>query len=221
VRALAPRPSTTLAALAILLAAHAARADEPPAQSWATAQAVELSRQAREHAARGDAGTAVTRYVEAIRLDPTFGPAYLGLAAQYEARGDVSEAERTYAVGLDHVPGFTAALVARARLRARVRRLDDAVADLEAALSFDGDAIPILRDLAAAYVSIRALPAALAVTRRLAAVAEAQHDAAAMAEARVRARALSLLVGEVDPVMAGRRGRGAVRNALWWGVRRR
>ena len=221
VRVLARRLSTTLAALATLLAPALARADTPPAASWATTQATELSRQARDHAARGDTGLAVTRYVEAIRLDPTYGPAYLGLAAQYEARGDVTEAERTYAVGLDHVPGFTAALMARARLRARLRRMDDAIADLESALSLDGDAIPILRELAAAYIATRALPAALAVTRRLAGVADAQHDVAAAAEAKVRAKALAMLVGEIDPVTAGKRGRGPVRHALWLGTKRR
>lgn len=200
---------------AALLVAPSARADDPPpAQSWATTQATELSRQARDHAARGEAGVAITRYVEAIKLDPTFAPAYLGLAAQYEARGDYREAERTYAVGLDHVPGFADALVARGRLRARMARQEEAVADLEAAVAIDPAALPVLRELAAAYVTTRALPAALAVTRRIAAVAEAQGDAAAAAEARVRAKALALLVGEADPVTAGRAGRGPVRKAL-------
>lgn len=211
-----------IAALAAPLAMSApARADDPAAVSWATTQAIELSRQAREHAARGDAGVAITRYVDALKLDPTYGPAYLGLAAMYEARGDTLEAERTYAVGLDHVPGFGEALVARARLRARAHRNEEAVGDLEAALALDGDAVPVLRELAAAYVAARALPAALAVARRMIAAAEVHHDAAAAGEARIKVKALSLLVGELDPVVAGKAGRGAVRHALWLGARRR
>ncbi|MFT3772196.1 MAG: tetratricopeptide repeat protein [Minicystis sp.] len=227
-RALSP----VLAISAALCTASAARADDPAppapgapppaaAVSWATAQAAELSRQARDHASRGEAETAVTRYVEALRLDPTYAAAYLGLASLYEARGDVKEAERTYAVGLDHVPGFADALAARGRLRARLHRPEEAIADLEAAAALTPEALPLLRDLTAVYVTARALPAALAVSRRMAAVAEAQQDAAALTEAKVRVKALSLLVAEADPVTAGRSGRGAVRSALALAGKRR
>src|SRR5262249_55095206 len=118
-------------------------------------------------------------------------------------------------------PGFADALVARGRLRARTNRPEEAVADLEAAVAIEPAALPVLRELAAAYVTTRALPAALAVTRRVAALAEAPGDATAAAEAKVRAKALALLVGEVDPVTAGRVGRGPVRAALALGARRR
>ena len=210
------------ALLTLAIPVDAARADEPAAAaSWATTQAAELTRQARDHAARGDRSAAQVRFVEAIKLDPTYGPAYLGLAAEYEASGDAREAERTYAVGLDHVPGFAEALMARARLRSRLHRPEEAAADLEAASAIDPDALPLLRELAAAYIAARALPAALSVMRRAATLAEAQHDAAAAARARTEVKALALLVGEADPVTAGRAGRGAVRHALWWVARRR
>jgi tetratricopeptide (TPR) repeat protein len=204
----------------LLLAAWSpkALADEP---SWATAQATELSRQAHDHLAKGEPEVALSRYLEAVKLDPTYGPAYLGLAAQYEARGDYKEAERTYAVGLEHVPGFGEALLARGRLRARLKRPEEAVADLEAAVSLDPDALPALKELAATYIAARALPAALAATRRLAAVALAQKDAAAANEAHLKARALAMLVGEADPVMAGKAGRGAVRSAIAAAAKRR
>jgi tetratricopeptide (TPR) repeat protein len=207
------------------LAPVAARAQEPPAEpiaaSWATTQATELSRQAREHAAHGEPEVAVARYVDAIKLDPTYGAAYLGLASVYEARGDVSEAERTYAIGIDHVPGFAEALMARARLRTNRHRPAEAAADLEAAVSLRPETIELLRQLAGAYLAAGALPAALAVTRRLAALAEAQQDGRAASEARVGARALALLVGDADPVSAGQHGRGPVRHALWLGARRK
>jgi tetratricopeptide (TPR) repeat protein len=163
----------------------------------------------------------VARYLEAVKLDPTYGPAYLGLAAQYEARGDDREAERTNAVGREHVPGFGEALLARARLRAKLKRPEDAIADLEAAVNLDPDALPVLEELSAAYVAARALPAALAVTRRLALVADAQKDAASAGKARIRARALAMLVGDADPVTAGKNGRGAVRSAIAGTARRK
>ena len=220
------RPLCAAALSLAALSPATAPAQEPPepapiATSWATTQAAELTRQAREHAAHGEADVALTRYAEAARLDPTYGPAYLGLASVYEARGDVSEAERSYAVGLDHVPGFADALVSRARLRSALHRPAEAAADLEAAASLRPETVALLRELAGAYVAAGALPAALAVTRRLAALAEAQQDGRGASEARVGARALALLVGDVDPVSAGQRGRGAVRHALWLGARRR
>lgn len=229
VRALSSPICAAALALAAALSPAAATAQEaspepapaPIAPSWATIQAVELTRQAREHVARAEPDVAVARYVDAIKLDPTYGPAYLGLASVYEARGDVSEAERTYAVSLDHVPGFADGLVARARLRAALRRPAEAAADLEAAAALRPETLAVLRELTRAYAAAGALPAALAVTRRLAALAEEQQDGRAASEARVGARALAMLVGEADPVSAGQRGRGPVRHALWLAARRK
>jgi tetratricopeptide (TPR) repeat protein len=207
--------------IAALVAASPARADEGP--SWATSQAAELTRQGREHAAQGDTDTAVRRYLDAIKFDPTYATAYLSLGALQEAAGDPREAERTYSTGLDHVNGFGEGHRARARLRLRQKRLAEAVADLEAAVGYAPADLAALRELASAYVEIGALPAALAVTRRVVWVAEEAGDAKVAGEARVSARALSLLVGGVDPVMAGGRGsgRGAVRSALASLARRR
>jgi len=196
-----------------------ARADD--AVSWATAQATELTRQAREHESRGENDTATRRYLDAIHFDPTYGAAYLGLGALLEAAGDPREAERTYATGLDHVTGFSQAHRARARLRIRQKRLDEALADLEAAASFEPSDVATLRELASGYVSVSALPAALAVMRRVAALAEASGEAQVAREAQTRARALSLLIGAVDPVVAGGVGRGVVRKALAGFARRR
>lgn len=215
-----PKPVPVL--LAVLFAAlspELARADD--AVSWATAQAAELTRQAREHVRRGEGETAARRYLDAINFDPTYGAAYLGLGALQEAAGDPREAERTYATGIDHVAGFAEALRARARLRVRQSRLAEAVSDLETAASLAPVDAATLRELEVAYVSTGALPAALAVIRRVAALAEAAGVAKDAAAARVRARALSLLLGAVDPVAAGASGRGPVRSALAADARRR
>jgi tetratricopeptide (TPR) repeat protein len=208
-----------LVPVAIGLSASPARADE--AVSWATSQAVELTRQGREHAARGDTDTAMRRYLDALGFDPTYAAAYLSLGGLQEAAGDPREAEKTYSTGLDHVTGFSAAHRARARLRIRQKRVEEAIGDLEAAVGYEPGDVATLRELASAYVSTGALPAALAVTRRVAAMAEEGGDAKVASEARVSARALSLLVGAVDPVIAGGTERGAVRRALARSARRR
>ena len=209
-------------ALAVALSALApcpARADD--GVSWATAQAVELTRQGHDHAGRGETETAIRRYLDAIKFDPTYGAAYLSLGALQEAAGDPREAEKTYSTGLDHVTGFGEGYRARARLRIRQQRGSEAVADLEAAVGYQAGDVGVLRELASAYVAIGALPAALGVMRRVAALAEAAGDVKGAAEAKVSARAVGLLVGSVDPVMAGGSGRGAVRSALAGISRRR
>ncbi|MCC6555249.1 MAG: tetratricopeptide repeat protein [Polyangiaceae bacterium] len=221
---LRPR-SLALAAALRLGAAGGARAEEPApsipaaapapqAAGWATAQAAELTRQGAAHAARGEAEEALGRFLEAIRFDATYGPAYLGLGALHERAGDAREAERVYTMGIDRVSGFAEGLRARAALRRRARRLGEAIVDLEAAAAIRPSDAGLLEELAAAYVAAAALPAALAISRRVESLAAARGDGALQATARARARALSLLVGEVDPVRAGLRGRGAVRRAI-------
>src|SRR6185369_8244760 len=162
--------------------------------------ATELSRQAREHASHGDPDTAVRRYREAIGFDATYGPAYLGLGAIHEAAGDPVEAERTYALGLEHVGGFADGHLARGRLRKRLKRTGEAIADFESAAAIRPDDLGVLRELSSAYVAASALPAALATFRRVAVLAAAQRDAPAAAEARVNILALTILVGDVDPI---------------------
>ncbi|AUX23410.1 uncharacterized protein SOCEGT47_039350 [Sorangium cellulosum] len=197
--------------MALLHGAAVARAEEV---GWATSQAAELTRQGEARALAGQADVALSRYLEALRFDATYGPAYLGLGALYERAGDPREAERTYSVGLDHVRGFVEGYRARAALRARAGRRAEALADLEAAVALRGDDAALLQELAAAYVAASALPAALGVTRRLAALAARTGDGALVARATTQARALSALIDEADPVRAGGRDRGPVRRAI-------
>lgn len=195
---------------ALLLVPAAAHAEE----SWATSQAAELTRQGDAHAARGELDLALARYLQAIGIDATYGPAYLGLGSVRERSGDPEEAERAYAMGIEHVPAFADALVARARLRARMHEARAALADLRAAAEIRPDDLAVLAQLRDAYVKAQALPAALGVARRMAAVAGEHGDEAAERAARLSARALGALVGDADPVRAGLDGRGAVRRAL-------
>lgn len=213
-----PRSALALLVVAAVFVASGAARAEP---SWATVQAAEMTRQGRDNAARGEASVSARRYLDAIAFDPTYAPAYLALGELHEATGDPAEAERAYSVGIDHVPGWTAGLRARARLRARLGRRLEAVRDLEAAASSSPEDGALLVELEEAYVASGALPPALAVARRRAALAAASPDRGAAQDARVRVRALALLVGDVDPVAAGERDRGLVRSALARLARRR
>jgi tetratricopeptide (TPR) repeat protein len=225
------RPLPLLAALIAFAGwLGALRADEdgaqgvrlaPPAMSWATHQAAEHTRMGHHHAAEGDHEAALRAFLDAVRFDATYGPAYLALGKAYQDGGDTREAERALSMGIDHVAGFAEGFVARGKLRARLHRTAEAIADFEAAESLRPEALGILRELGGAYIAAGALPAALAAARRRLAVAEAQGDKRAAGEARVEARALAGLVGEVDPVTAGASGRGPVRRALWAADKRR
>jgi len=205
----------------IVCALHATRANAAEeAQSWATTQAAELTRQGAAHTARGDPATATRRLLEAISFDPTYGPAYLALASLYEGAGDVVEAERVYEAGLERVTAFAEGHAARGTLLRRLGRLREATLDFEAALSISPDEPSLLEALAATYIGLGALPAALSASRRLEVVAESRADAAMRDAARARSRALAALLSEVDPVTAGERDRGVLRRTLARRVRR-
>ncbi|HEY4120353.1 MAG TPA: tetratricopeptide repeat protein [Byssovorax sp.] len=201
------------AALATGLAG-AARAEPEAPTSWATTQATELTARGKADAARGDAASATRRYLEAIRFDASYAPVYLALGQLYEQTGAPRDAERAYAMGIEHVAGFVEARVARAHLAVRGKRWGDAAVDLDAASRARPDDLDLLRELLRAYNAADAQPAALATARRMEATAARLGDATAANEARVLSRALALLVGEADPVAAGRASRGDVRRAL-------
>ena len=204
--------------LAVGTSATTARAEgdgsRPPSTS------AELTRQGREHAEHGDDALAVRRFDEAVRLDPSYGPAYLELAAARERAGDFTEAERTYDVAIEHVPNFVAAFRARAALLHRIGEPARELADLEH-LAHIAEGPDTLRALGNGYVEHKAWPAALATFRRLRAFAEERGDDALAREASIQVRALMVLSAELDPVVAGRSHHDGVRRALAAIARRR
>ena len=205
-------------ALSLLTVSRSANAEE--IGSWASSAAAELTRQGREHAKDGDDALAVRRFADAVRLDPSFGPAYLDLAAARERAGDFVEAERTYGVAIEHVPSFVAAFRARAALLRKMGETAREVADLEHLTRIAGGP-DTLRALAARYVEDRAWPAALATFRRLRMLAEQSGDEQLLRETTVQVRALGVLCGELDPVVAGAGDRDWVRRAVASVARRR
>ena len=187
----------------------------PPARAegaWGSSMAAELVRQGQEHARNGDEAVATRRFADAIQLDPTYGPAYLELAAARERSGDLFEAERTYDVAIRNVPDFGAAFRARAALLHRLGDSEREVSDLEAAVRLT-DAPDLLRDLAERYVEDRAWPAALATWRKILAATERRSDDGLAHEATIQIRALVILCGELDPVSGGASSRNWVRRS--------
>ncbi len=188
--------------------------------AWNDGSAAELVRQGQEHAKNGDEALATRRFAEAIRLDPSYGPAYLELAAARERGGDLLEAERTYDVAIRNVPDYVAAYRARAALLHKLGESGRELADLETAVRLT-DAPDPLRDLAQRYVEDRAWPAALATWRKMLVTAERRGDAALLHEAGVQIRALVILSAELDPVSEGVTSRNWVRRSEATVARRR
>jgi len=177
-------------------------------------------RQGQEHLRKGDEAVATHRFAEAIRLDPSYGPAYLELAALRERSGDLTEAERTYDVAIRSVPDFVPALRARAALLHRLGEYEREMADLETAVRLTDEPDP-LRDLAQRHVEDRAWPAALATWRKILVSSERRGDERATREANLQIRALVILCAELDPVFAGGKDRDWVRRAEAAVARRR
>jgi tetratricopeptide (TPR) repeat protein len=186
------------------------RADET---NWATKRASELVDAGEEHQRLGEVDAAIDNYRQAIASDPTFGRAYIALATLRTATGDLDEAERTYAAGIDHVLGFVEAHVARAKLLIGEHKYDAAVSDLVEATALDPTNASIANRLCEAAISSGRLPLALAAARRLVEIARVAGDQSVEKSARVTAAALSRLLGPVDPVIAGA-DRGPVRRAI-------
>jgi tetratricopeptide (TPR) repeat protein len=216
------QPASGLRAMIVLVAAlgvslpTSARADPPaPGES-----AAELTRQGQAHVHEGNDGLAVRRFIEAITIDPTHGPAYLALAAARERAGDLAEAERTYDLALEHIPNFAAAYRARAALKRRMGEPQGEITDLEMVAAI-AESPESLRALAARYVEDKSWPAALATWRRIAALETTRADDRARREAMMKVRALTVLCAELDPVTGDVARRGWMRRALASMARRR
>jgi tetratricopeptide (TPR) repeat protein len=190
---------SVLASLTMLRPARAGSADE-------------LVREARAHDAGHKEELALRRYTEALALDPTLGDAYLGLGELRARRGDAREAERVYSVALEHVPSLTVALAGRARARWALGLRDEAEQDLWTYAAHTGETAP-LKELAGWYGEDGKAPAQLATWRRIVNLAERAGDATLVREAKLNVRALQILIGPADPVVAPT-DEGEVRRAL-------
>ncbi len=200
--------------LVLVLAPRAAAADSPPQENWATQRARALTEQGRAHRKSGDSARAIARFNEALAIDATFGDAYIELAGLREATGELDEADRVLAVGLERIPGFVEGLAARGDLYGRAKRYDEATAAFLELAEMKPDDEPTLHKVLENAMRARQLPVALASARRLASLAARRADPATAKDARLTAKALARLVGEVDPVAQGKRSTDRVRRAL-------
>jgi tetratricopeptide (TPR) repeat protein len=182
---------------ALLLASPRAHA----AGSSVSESVNELIREARAHEATHEDALAARRYTEALELDPTAEEAYLGLGELRARTGDAREAERVYSVALAHAPHVRRALVGRAHARRTLGLHDESEQDLEAYVMTEDDA-SALRELATWYGEDRRTAAALATWRKLLTLGARTGDGALAHEARTMVRALQILLGPIDPVVA-------------------
>jgi tetratricopeptide (TPR) repeat protein len=159
-----------------------------------------LSERAARARTRGDGGDALRLYTEAVRMDPSYGPAYLGLGELRAALGDAGEAERVYALALRLPTASADAYAARALLRYGRGDVDGAVTDMEASLARAPAVAQRLLRLAGWHVARQGWAAALVSWRRLLVLYEHTDQDSAADHARTQVRALTVLAAESDPV---------------------
>jgi tetratricopeptide (TPR) repeat protein len=162
----------------------------------------ELVREAKEHEVANEDDLAIRRYTEALALDPTCGPAYLGLADLRARLGDLREAERVYSMAIEHAPDVRVALARRARVRRARGAFREADTDLDR-YAGDSEDLGALRELAGWYAAEGRISAELASWRQLYAVElRLGSEPVLLREARATVRALQILVGPADPVVS-------------------
>jgi tetratricopeptide (TPR) repeat protein len=114
----------------------------------------------------GDALLAIGAYTDALRVDPTLGQAYFGLAELRQGLGDLQEAERLLGRAIAVGDSPAEALARRARLFQSQGRSALALNDLSAALELE-PSLSRGEELVALYGKQRAWVPALAALRRV------------------------------------------------------
>jgi len=171
----------------------------PPApESWSRQLARAHLERARELERRGDIAQALSEYTASLAGDSTLGEAYLGLGALRERMGDAREAELVYSEGVRLGDRPVRSLVQRSRLYRALGHSQEALRDLEAAVSLEPNR-EALEELAHRYVEVHAFSAALFTFRRILVSAQDSGDNAGLETARLEVRALRMLAAETDP----------------------
>jgi len=209
--------------LCFLLVACLCSTAQAQDENWARSQVKSLAAQAQAEAAAGRADAATKLFHDALGIDGSYAPLYLGLGALREKVGDAREAEQVYSVGIEQLPGFWEGRVARARLRWKLARRAEAKADLAEALTQRKSDAALLEELAGWCVEDSDFPRALALYRRARRQLEVDGDEATRGRVKLKIKALGLLVGGADPLRAGhfksdpvRRGIESVARAQGW-----
>jgi tetratricopeptide (TPR) repeat protein len=173
--------------------------------------AADRTARATMFAERGDTALALSAYAEALQLDDTYGPAWLGFGRVREALGDATQAELAYTRATEALETRALAFEARGQLRARAGKNDLALGDFQAAAEAEPNAARLF-ELGKRFAERRAWSAALAAYRGALAMLAPDSDEAT--KAGVEIAALRILAAETDVVSSGAQKRGWVRRAL-------
>jgi tetratricopeptide (TPR) repeat protein len=185
-----------LAVVSMLLVVHGVEAQDVTRRS----RAGELTALGGRFAEAGDRVSARGYYRDAISADPSFTEAYVALGELELARDAYRDAEATFRVGLVRAGSDARMWIGLARSLTGLGAPDDADSVLAQADAQLPDDLRLLAFRAEHAEQRGRWSLALSITRRLAGIARRQADPAREAELRARARALSLLVGTLDPV---------------------
>lgn len=164
--------------------------------------------------AGGDRVSAAAYFRDAVSADPSSPLAYIRLGEVQLARNSLRDAEETFRMGMQRAAPDARLWTGLVRVLDAAHRAQEADALLsESSAHFprDEDVMLLRRDRAESHF---AWSFALGLTRRLGALARARGDEAAAAAHAQHARALSLLVGELDPLATDELDASPLRRAL-------
>ncbi len=194
-------PAWPLRALALALLSALLWGSPPAAaaQDGRARRAAEKVRMGQALVQAGNPGSAVAYFREAIRIDPRFEPAYVGLGELYRAQGRDSDALEAVRAGLRRRPRSVPLTLLLAAILGPSDPAE-AAAILRRTAEAEPRSVPVQRALGALARERGAFAEALAAYRavvRLTADDPARADA--HAEAARLVAALRLLVRDVDP----------------------
>ncbi|MBN8615419.1 MAG: hypothetical protein J0L92_32790 [Deltaproteobacteria bacterium] len=177
-------------------------------------RAAELSALAHRFAEAGDRVSARAYYRDAISADPSYADAYVALGELELGRDAYRDAEATFRVGLVRAGSDARLWIGLARALTGLGAPDDADSVLAQADAQLPDDLALLAFRAEHAEQRGRWSLALSITRRLAEIAARDADHDREDALRARARALELLVGELDPVRSAPSAASRVRRLL-------
>lgn len=194
--ALAPVLATVLS-IVISISASTASAQGPLSRS---ARAARLVERATRLEAAGHVPGAVGTFREAVQVDPSFAPAYVGLVRLYLARGEIGAALEAARIGRRRRPDDVALGLAEVETLVAARRDEEALETSLALTELAPRSVDVWWAEGALARERGRFVRALAAYRRIVRLAEegvAVSDAQVV-EARQLVSALALLVGGLD-----------------------
>jgi tetratricopeptide (TPR) repeat protein len=98
-----------------------------------------------------DYNKAITEFTEAIRLDPTFAPAYLGRGNAHSNQGNLDEAIRDYCEAIRLDPNYAIAYYNRGAIYQHKNKFSKAFSDYNAAIHLDPNCAPAFNNRGVVY----------------------------------------------------------------------